>query len=81
MKTIISFFLFTLLAFGQVKIDSSNIYYAENVFTFNGYATFQQPVSVGDYTIGYKFSQNKEEYSYVPMGSYNLSVGNRKIHW
>lgn len=81
MKTIL-FILFSCLTFGQVKIDSSYAEYKGNaVYEMHGYATFQKPVSVNDYRIGFRLSQNTDENTYVPMGSYTLSTGNREIEW
>lgn len=73
--------LFTSV-FAQVKMDSSYVEYKGNaIYELHGFSTFQQPVIVTDYSIGFRFSQDENENTYVPMGSHTLTQGNRKIHW
>ncbi len=69
-------------SYSQVKIDSSYAEYLGNsVYLMHGYVTFQQPISIGDYRIGFRFSQNKDQNYYAPMGDYILSAGDRKLQY
>ena len=82
MKTLMFILFGFITVFSQVKMDSSYTEYLGNaIYEMHGFATFQQPVSVGDYRIGFRFSQNQDENTYVPMGSFTLTTGDRKIHW
>ena len=82
MKVLLLTLLFASLVFGQVKMDSSYVEYMGNaVYELHGYATFQQPVIVSDYDIGFRFSEYEYENTYVPMGYYELTTGNRVIHF
>jgi len=82
MKTLMFILFGFVTVLAQVKIDSSYTEYLGNkIYELNGFATFQQPVLVNDYSIGFRFSQDKDKNTYVPMGSFTLNQGNRKIHW
>jgi len=82
MKTIIFFFILTIAIIGQIKMDSSYAEYMGNaVYEMHSYVTFQRPASIGDYRIGFRFSLDKDNNTYVPMGDYTINAGNRKLHY
>ena len=62
-------------------VNSYVEYMGNGIYEMHASATSQGNIIVGEYRIGFRFSQDRNKITYVPMGSYVLSQNAKDIDW